>query len=365
MSSFSPQPIADNMILRKDEDFVRLSIGERDATRTALHAYFIDAKPAVDQQFMWSYFRWYTDLTWRMIARVSPEDMVSVVMSRQIPMALYLGHDVVEKILFYINDNAFLPKEKETLYHRMRQAFMQSTLVIGTHKGQDVQLKDIVADIVKHTKRGTDSIQKAELNRKVVEVFFSTIPQEMQRHCVMITPEEFRKQIFSVIAFFKGVQPENIDAIVELFVHPERFDPDWEGAQPSTIPEGMTGQEYVDAAKDEIDKFFGIGAYENEEPGIDKFLEDQKNKKKLEDSDISKKEKEVVEKPTAMSYDQIKTMIDSRFEKDASGEYTNIEGVMVMLSGFAADQNDPQIAELYYFDEQKGKFMWNNAILGT
>ncbi len=54
----------------------------------------------------------------------------------------------------------------------------------------------------------------------------------------------------------------------------------------------------------------------------------------------------------------IKKQIDSKFKKDNQGNYTDLAGVLADLAALAQKDNDPKIAELYYFDETEGKFKW-------
>ncbi|MBU1613170.1 hypothetical protein KKC87_01930 [Patescibacteria group bacterium] len=62
-----------------------------------------------------------------------------------------------------------------------------------------------------------------------------------------------------------------------------------------------------------------------------------------------------IEKPTVR---QIKDDIEETFTTNSSGEFLDIDGILLKLDELAKKFNDPKIAELYYFDEQQGKFVW-------
>jgi hypothetical protein len=56
--------------------------------------------------------------------------------------------------------------------------------------------------------------------------------------------------------------------------------------------------------------------------------------------------------------DDIRKIIISEFGYTPDGQYKNLEEVFARLQELAVDFNRPEIADLYYFDEEKNKFIW-------
>lgn len=56
--------------------------------------------------------------------------------------------------------------------------------------------------------------------------------------------------------------------------------------------------------------------------------------------------------------DDIRKIIISEFGYMPDGQYKNLEEIFTRLQELAVDFNRPEIADLYYFDEQKNKFVW-------
>lgn len=78
-------------------------------------------------------------------------------------------------------------------------------------------------------------------------------------------------------------------------------------------------------------------------------------------------EEEITAEPPASSVNQnnftvinddIRKFIISEFGYIPDGQYKNLEEIIARLAELAIDFNRPEIADLYYFDEQQNKFVW-------
>lgn len=59
------------------------------------------------------------------------------------------------------------------------------------------------------------------------------------------------------------------------------------------------------------------------------------------------------------SYPEIKSKILQFFPKDENGEIVDNEGVFEVLEKTAMKYNDEKIKEIYYYNEETGKFEWS------
>ncbi|MEK7680514.1 MAG: hypothetical protein AAB348_00475 [Patescibacteria group bacterium] len=59
-----------------------------------------------------------------------------------------------------------------------------------------------------------------------------------------------------------------------------------------------------------------------------------------------------------VSLNDVKKNIEREFKKDAEGQFVNLEGALAKLADLAEKYGNPDIAEMYYFDEGENKFKW-------
>ncbi len=272
------------------------------------HAFFAKAEPGVDWQYRWSYFRWYTDLTWRRLNQLSLEDVAGIAFGRQIPTALRLDFDVWQELVLYLN-SLVDPQAIESAYSKIQESFFASTATISLVKQSPVTVLQSISDLRIINKENTDSLRSAELFSKIKPAFTEIEPGTEAYW--LVTPEVFFDRFAGLVNFFLGVEPKDVWFVVDGFMNPERY-----------------AEKPLSTEKEEIAKT-------------------------------------VVEQPQAaqVNYADIKNMIEARFTRDVSGEFTNLDGVLALLDSLATDQGDDQIRELYYFDEGTGKFQWNEALL--
>jgi len=319
-----------------------VDLSKRDEYWKILHESFKDGSTKNQFKYFSTFWRWYTMLTWRRINELSYEEFVNIAIGRQIPMALLLGFDVFDKIIHYLWIKSTDPKEMESVYLKVRNAFFESPAILGEEAGTELTLSWFIKEIRILYNRGSDSIQLAHLFSKMQSVFFEKLDEEMKKK-ILVEKDDIINALVELTHFFTGVEGDGIYVIVDAMKFPEHY---------------MDREEDVSIQKDVQPNI------SKEEPKIDEII--LKEEPESNDVVLVPEKKEEPLSPAdkvEVDYGGIHRMIDERFIKDEDGNYVNIEGVLTLLSTLADQYGDEKVRDLYYFDETKGGFIWDQTLL--
>lgn len=307
--NFSPKKIVDVGELNQlENEFSGLfsDIVKQDEALQELNDFFQKNSVINDVVYYQSFFRWYTILLWKVLRNKDLDIVSTVCFGRQVPTALMVGFDVWKELLWYLSFSSFDEESMTKVYREIRNNFLSSEALVGWWGKRNFRIKDLIAAITAVEQRGGSSMELAELYSKVTSAL--TPDAEIDKQFFYVDTSEVVDKLIGLINFFIGVEPEKIYAVVDLTLHPERYEPE--------LPVGQTT------------------------------------------SLISEK------KEGKNNFQQIKTLIESRFPYDESGQFTNLEGVLAMLDTLADEQQDERIRDLYVFDEATGRFGWNGELVG-
>lgn len=312
---FQPQLLTEQERGPLEQEFQKLSTDpqEMDILWQKLHAYFAPLDAKVDFSFFHDYFRWYTDLTWKNIYRLKPDEFCSLAIGRQTYKAIQLGFDITHTIAYYLEFNCFDEGEMKTMFEKIRQAFVSSSSIIGMEKGIALTFSEFLKRLEKV--KNLDALQKAEYYTQWSPLL--GVPNAYKEYYIVQKPDSLIDHIEGIATFFTGVESKNIFYLVQAYMHPGLFD-----KEPASVPESSPAgepQPPVAVPQDTV---------------------------KVSDNNLP---------PTLL---EIKNLVDSQFEKDESGQYTDIEGVFGLLDALAEEYQDERIKELLYFDENSGGFIW-------
>lgn len=73
--------------------------------------------------------------------------------------------------------------------------------------------------------------------------------------------------------------------------------------------------------------------------------------------------KETNTNANGVDYGAIKKEIETQFPKNKDGEYEDIDGIMTALNKKSEELGNEKITELFLWDENKEKFIWNDELL--
>lgn len=323
----TPRKIDLNQLPQAEADFfglVRSNVDENDQVFADLTNFFAsESDVVIYTDYYFSYWSWFVRLTWERVGIMESTSFADQVLARQVPAAIALGFDVWKELVWNLHFRNAFPDDMTAAFTLMKKRFLESEAIIGLYKGALVSVKDLIPEIKRLNGPQPDSLQSAETMSKI-QACFTNYNNNSQLVNTFVKPELATDQFVGLVNFFLGVESDRIWYVVDSFVR------DSVPPVEITIPEGVDVDESV--------------------------LEP-------EPENVAEVQDRSIENPPAANYSEIKTMIEARFARDASGEFVNLDGVLALLDSLASDQGDDQIRELYYFDEGAGKFQWNQMLL--
>ncbi len=297
-STISPEDLE-----KAEVEFLRFNIVEKENVWVELKDYFANTTPAEDRFFWFSYWRWFTDLSWKLFQSREREFAIDVALKRQIPAAVLLDFDVAHEIIRYLAMRAVDEKDLQSLYLRMKKNFLESDAVIGSWQGVEVLQKDLIEEIKRTSLPGKSSLDAATLASKIKNLFFPKNDNALNEKYFFVEKDDVVGRFINLVNVFLETQLEDIQSIVDSYLH---------------------GEKEIISTKKEVD----------ERP-------------------ISSRPAEV--KLTGI---EIKSQIESQFKKGADGQFEDVAAVYTKLAEYAQKYNDPKIEEMLYFDESTGQFKW-------
>lgn len=311
--------------LEKEEiSLFSLSGEEKNAAKKELHDFFVEHGTQKEFQFFTSYFRWSVLLTWRRLSDVSRDDMVQLVVPRQIIAALALDFDVWLELVWYLNLYTLDEAEMKMVYEKMRNSFFQSPAIISIVDGKEITQAEMIREIQSLDRKKNDALLMAEFYSKYSSSIAKSIPEYDQYFPV--AKEKLLRSFVDLTHFFMGVGPENIYVLVDTTLHREKY-------EAIAMRPKILVSRYLQS-NDDVE----VIPQENQE-------------------DITLSE------PIQTLYKSIQQELQTKFTIGADGQFENIEGVIGYLDELATAQNDEKIRDLYVFNENTGMFEWNQQLL--
>jgi len=365
-----------------------------------------------------TYWRFYVEATWSAIRQLD-KDIFERIIPYQLSTAYMLGLAVEDKIFNYLILKNITFEELRKYYQELRQNFQKVNYSTNLGMEMSPTIKEVVE---KYTKRSLmDDIESAEFYSSIEEYLFPPgkelylLDDGAQREATLsfLNLLEFFYKDYDIEAAVRSYQEDLFERTSIKQIDPQVVfagttfaeitkDPREGGLPLAEDALDFTPQELRKTADELVRLAGGEPLSEQRQRGEDIKEEEStaeealvvskpkkevpKTKPELVVPKLSQPEKEkisskpkkkskpkkspeqvppVVEKKTdkKMSPAEVKQMIESRFKKDKSGQFNNIEGVLALLGQLADTYKDPSIAELYYFDENAGGFKWNEELI--
>ena len=320
MQSFHPKLIGSETFEELFKDFfetARYDSVQMEVTRLELFSLFGEMDISEIQQYRNTYWLFYVYAMWSNPLDVQPEVMIKNI-ALQLPDAVRLGFDVADKIITYANFRITLDSDVESFFAKARAALETSDWPLGTLTGgKTYTVGDCVKEVTMLESRQDNSMEYAEFYQKMEKLIFPDgLSDEIyKREYIYISIHEAVELFVRTITVLTQNSSKDLVRLVDQYTHPEIYDPDY---------------------RKEIVK------EETKETAIE-----------------YKQPQPAPPTPIKPAPAEIRAKIDAAFEKDAKGNYKDLDGVFIVLSRAAQKYNDPKIAELYYFDEDSGEFKWN------
>lgn len=304
-----------------DIDFVNLDFNGQTELFDQLKELLMSQNNQVLFDHRYDYTRWMTLVTWDRLNSLSAEDVVSS-FHKTIPEALLFGIDIWKDLMWYFNTIFIADIELlEKTYRDIKSALWNSDAIIGRMGENFLYVKDVIQEIERNERQKVDAIKSAELSTKIERAFFSEEFKELNNEYVLENPDKIIRRFIDLIHFFMGVDAKDIHYVVNAFVN---------------MP---------------IEKVTNV--ISPQAPSIEPVLSITQKPTEPSIAQLSQKS----------HYHDVQEELEIMFRYDSQGELQPIEDVLAKLSELAQKYDDPHIEELYYFDEEEGKFVWNGDLL--
>ncbi|MBD3311671.1 MAG: hypothetical protein GF349_04255 [Candidatus Magasanikbacteria bacterium] len=340
----------------------------------------------------------YVYSTWFLLERLSAVELKQA-LTNQVVDAIRMNINVQNSFLEYFTLNIMEPDDMESIYADIKKNILNASAIIGMDKetGEKMSLSDAVSFLERFV--GTsDSLQYVEFKTKLKDVMYSDYKVNDYTY---IDPEVAVTRLINLINFFIATTADDFIRAVYYYNKPlllqekeemllqgeqseggeinlnEEKEPETEKTEDGGVAQKTMPNSNISPPKKEETKKPStkkMNPKERKLPKEQKQSDPQKNNPKIEILSATGQQSKKQEKTEPsednnkqtgkkMTPTEIKNAINSRFSKDKSGNYSNIEGVLMFLGNLAEEYNDPSIAELYYFDENSGGFKWNQDLL--
>lgn len=371
--SFTPQKLTKKTFESQQQAFeLLLSDGaQMEHAWNQMHSFFVGASTSDIEQYKHTYWRWYVTLTWRRLMTFTPEEFVDIVVP-QFPTALLIENDVWESLVFFLHNKGLNQQIMESMYRKVKEAFLASEWSLGEFEGKECQLKDIVLEIQRSESQNADTLAVARQAAKIQHLLFASDKdfETYAQYYKETQQEDAVQEFLGFIRFFLGVPSEDIYYLVESYMNPTAYGME----DPIEVAAKKYKQVEVDEEfEKELDELMGEDKEISE--GKNKAVEpatppppppqEQPVQPSEQETPVPEPPKSVETPPETLptDYHAIKQMVQDRFMENTDGEIDNIQGVLALLGSMAEQYGDQQILELYYFDEGAGKFVWNKKLL--
>ena len=267
-------------------------------------------------QYWWKEYRLYTELSWDRL-RILHSDFVSqVVFTKQLVIACILGFDPINELLWYLGLRFSDRSDSASEYTKIRGGVFNSQIKVGVYKNQPYTVAQLVDEIKRLNIQGNPSLEVAELKAKIQDIFFSEMPDPSYTDRLLIDKNIVVDNFFAFIHFLIGVEPDKVFSLAEIVMNGDQYQKELENNEEIGKSEGEVSTENLKTVPTAAEHYF-----------------------------LS-----------------IKKIIDGYF---AEGKITDETEVFDYLEKFSTEYNDPRILDLYYYDEQSGKFVWNEELLNS
>lgn len=278
-----------------------------------------DYFPEQDYENNWTFFRLYTQYSWTLMTALD-DNTPEILYGRQIPMAICLDFDILNKTIWYLRYNSAIESDMIGLYSKIKDIFSNSSAILGKDRdGQFVTVADYYKKIEYLNKTKASSLEWAEAKQKLEELMFPKDDEFIARFS-FVQPQDAVGEFFSIVNFFIGVKKENIWSMVDMYLNPELYEQDVE-------------QKDTDSIISEQSKNITVP------------------------TDTTTTVMPLLVKP---SYLDIKKKIESKINYNIDGQLEDINLVFEELNKLAKEYNDVKITELYFYDESTNRFKWND-----
>ncbi|NCO04561.1 MAG: hypothetical protein GW939_00255 [Candidatus Magasanikbacteria bacterium] len=296
----------------------------REGIWKALHEQCKGMTPQEQYTYRHTYYGWYVALTWRMLRSVSLEDFLTYVIPFQIPVAYLRDLDVMDQMMWYFSFQAFGIEEIQALYGEIQELVKNSSAIVGKWQGKEgmMTLKDVFEKVSFYdNSSNTDSLARAQFFTDFEKSFFDGVDVNNEKHPVIT--DDIVDNFFSFVRFILDIDVDNIWYMVEQHNDPFKY-------------------ALLKQAKQQASSPIKESSVSLDSPPVD----------------TAEAVPDIADPPSSIDFSKIKERVITELWDSATDTQ-----ILTKLAELSETQADQRIRDLYYYDEEQEKFVWNDQLL--
>lgn len=355
MYSYDPLKSGQTSFAELAENFVvevLPSAEKREKAKQELESFFRGAEgdERIDR-FRFTHWGVYTILNWQDIYARKPVIFAEIIKFQCVDAAR-LGFDIVEILMLYLGNVVYLEDEIINFYTRLRNDLLVLDDPIGVFENSTISLAELLNKIKLLESFPDNSMEVASFYEKTKHLLYPDNYDDTIENFWYVDREKALADFIDFLHLIVKITPDQIWDFLQDYL---------------SADSPLTKMISTASVKDIVAKIMAQAAVEA------KVAVESATAEEIEEEilpAVSAPAKLDVKPPAATQgttsgraaeppYAVIRDKIDAAFEKEDDGSYKDLDLVMNALQKAAEKYNDPKIAELYYFDEKEGKFVWN------
>jgi hypothetical protein len=323
------------------QEYRKVVMDDKDARELLLYLdeFFSEAQPEAIKKVWDTHWLWYVDLTWRFLQSLDKYDFERLLLP-MLASAYRLGYRVEEKIFSYWHWRVMTLKDLREMYRKFQKEARTSTFLANPTVSEDLTIAKIGEGF---SKKGVeDGIEKADFLANVENILF---PADSPMSFVDDTKNaENTGRFLDMLNFF--YEDRDIEAAISQYM--AYLDGDGEAINDIGLDvDGMV----KDVFQKVLDKKMGLDEKNTNLSALATEAAMDNQPSKPSDS--------------LVNYNDLRDQMLTKFTVDENGNFVNPEEPLVFLDKKADELDDEKIRDLYFFDEEKDDFSWNEEIFNV
>ncbi len=329
-----------NEIQVLQQEFVSIFISreKQDELFDMLHP--VVSRFSIEEDFLYrnTYARWYVELFWRRLRIFSLEQIIQIGVARHVPLAIALGFDVWQELAVFLATQTNGIDDLEDVFTTMQEAFLMSSAILGQEGGEKIAVKNLAKDFKIFSTSPDRTLKFAEFIPRIENLLYTSSGLCAQKNYFSTDQEWVSDKLAELISFYTEIEKNKIFYIVNQYTSGSSY------SQPSILSGSFAKEKN----------------FKKEDISLPQTIK-EKNIPVTASQNSKHDELQVFQKPVVAqpSYQDIKKMVDAVFPQSSEPDF---KGIVAMLNTLSEKYDDEKIRDLYFYNEQVGKFQWSDSL---
>lgn len=362
-----PRPITAEELESFEWEFGQLMLLPADAERVwrELFGFFYPYNEETVRKYYDTYWRWFVALTWEHAEQLIPSDQFATVLMTQLPMVCLLRNDIESLIFYYLYRVYTDPNDQRGAFLKIREELLKSNISIDPLSDGAPTLSSVAEKMRQLNVNDDTVLEKSEIYTDVKKTGYESEEYLNKLHIVGHSFDS-ATNLLRLIIFFSEERDitqilyDYFDAVhLDAELYGEEVIQSSETTEPEqpAPPSSQTSKKEANQKPPEQPKPVAPSAPKEESQVAPPAKESPKKQPPSTPSPAPTQKRE----QRTPSYNTIRKQIESEFLFGTDGQPEDVEGVIARLDELAKKYGDERITELFYFNENSGRFEWSST----